>query len=232
MKPMQKTTTDLFIRHFSFWPHLSAGERSFLNDHTHPVHYERGAAVQGGAGDCVGVLLIKRGRLRAYTLSEDGRDVTLHRFGADEVSVMAAACSLPAMTFRVFIDAVEETEGLCTDGAAFRRLAAENVHVRCFAYELAAFRLSEMLEKLQQVLFLSVDRRLARFLLEESQGRGPLLHLTHAQIAHHIGSAREVVSRLLKDFAQEGSVAVSRGSLRVMDPRRLAEIAGSPGSGL
>ena len=83
-----KLITDFFIRHFSFWPHLTEGQRAFLNDHTRPVRYAKGMAVQREMGDCLGVLLVKTGQLRAYALSEDGRDVTLHRLGSDEVSVM------------------------------------------------------------------------------------------------------------------------------------------------
>ena len=219
-----KTTTDLFIRHFSFWPHLTEKQRAFLNDHTRAVRYPRGTTVQD-AGGCVGVLLIKTGQLRAYMLSEDGRDVTLHRLGPDEVGIMAAICSLEAVTFRVFIDAMEDTEALLTDSAAFRRLTEENVYARCFGYELASARLSEMLAKLQQVLFLSVNRRLALFLLEESQRHGALISLTHEQIARNIGSAREVVSRLLKEFSRDGIAEVSRGSLRILDRARLEKIA-------
>lgn len=223
---MMKTTTDLFIQHFSFWPHLTEAQRAFLNDHTRPVRYGKGTAVQREMGDCLGVLLVKKGQLRAYALSEDGRDVTLHRFGPDEVSVMTATCSLEAVTFRVFIDAVEDTEALLTDAEAFRRLAEENIYVRCFGYERAATSLSEMLWQFQQVLFLSVDRRLALFLQEESQHHGPAIRLTHEQIARNIGSAREVVSRLLKCFSQEGLVAVSRGSLYILNAERLKQIAG------
>lgn len=224
---MMKPITDLFIRHFSFWPHLTEGQRAFLNDHTRPVRYAKGMAVQREMGDCLGVLLVKTGQLRAYALSEDGRDVTLHRLGPDEVSVMTATCSLEAVTFRVFIDAVEDTEALLTDAGAFRRLAEENVYVRCFGYERAATALSDMLWQFQQVLFFSVDRRLALFLQEESQRHGLALRLTHDQIARNIGSAREVVSRLLKYFSEEGLVSVSRGSLRILNPERLQQIAGA-----
>ena len=224
---MTRATTDLFIRHFSVWPHLTDEQRTFLNNHTRPVHYLRGAAVQREMETCLGVLLVKSGQLRAYALSEDGRDVTLHRWGAEEVSIMTATCSLDAVTFHVFIDAVEETEALLTDAGAFRRLAEENVYVRCFGYERAATALSEMLRQFQQVLFLSVDRRLALFLVEESRRHGTVLRLTHDQIAHHIGSAREVVSRLLKYFSEEGLVAISRGAIRILNGARLKRIAGT-----
>ena len=157
----QKNVTDLFIRHFGFWPQLSDRERDLLNAHTHAVHYERGTQVHRGPFDCIGVLLIKKGQLRVYTLSEDGRDVTLYRLFADDIGILSAACTLDAVTFDVYIDAEEDTDVLLTDALAFRRLSMANIYVRCFAYELASKRLSDMLWKMQQVLFLSADRRFA-----------------------------------------------------------------------
>lgn len=94
----KKSVTDLFIRHFGFWPQLSDRERELLNTHTHAVRYKRGTQVHRGPFDCIGVMLIKRGQLRVYTLSEDGRDVTLYRLFADDIGILSAACTLDAVT--------------------------------------------------------------------------------------------------------------------------------------
>ncbi len=224
----QKNVTDLFIRHFGFWPQLSDRERDLLNAHTHAVHYERGTQVHRGPFDCIGVLLIKKGQLRVYTLSEDGRDVTLYRLFADDIGILSAACTLDAVTFDVYIDAEEDTDVLLTDALAFRRLSMTNIYVRCFAYELASKRLSDMLWKMQQVLFLSADRRFAIFLLEESEKRkSEVVHLTHEQMARYMGTAREVVTRLIKYFNQEGWTTSGRGYLRIEDREALRRLAGT-----
>ena len=131
------------------------------------------------------------------------------------------------MTFDVYIDAEEDTEVLLTDAVAFRKLADTNVYVRCFGYEKASNRLSEMLWKMQQVLFLSADRRLAIFLLEESEKLGgDEIHMTHEQIARFMGTAREVVSRLVKYFSQEGWVKTARGCIRLTNREALRDLAG------
>lgn len=198
----QKNMTDLFIRHFGFWPQLSDRERDLLNAHTHAVHYERGTQVHRGPFDCIGVLLIKKGQLRVYTLD--------------------------AVTFDVYIDAEEDTDVLLTDALAFRRLSMANIYVRCFAYELASKRLSDMLWKMQQVLFLSADRRFAIFLLEESEKRkSEVVRLTHEQMARYMGTAREVVTRLIKYFNQEGWTTSGRGYLRIEDREALRRLAGT-----
>ena len=112
--------------------------------------------------------------------------------------------------------------------SAFRRLADNNTDVRCYAYQLATQRLSEMLWKMQQVLFLSADRRLAIFLLEETEKNGgDEVHLTHEQIARYMGTAREVVSRLVKYFNQEGWIKNSRGCITIIQRDSLQELAGN-----
>ena len=219
--------TDLFIRHFSFWPHLTETEKQQLCSRTEAVHYTEGQNIYDGKTDCIGVLLIKTGQLRVYTLSEDGRDITLYRLFPGDVGIISASCALRAVTFEVFMDAEEDTEVLRTSSTIFEQLTAQNIYVKCFGYELASARLSEMLWTMQQILFMSADRRLARFLLREAEQRkSDELKLTHEQIARYMGSAREVVSRLLKYFTQEQIVQSSRGSLRLLDKKKLEELAG------
>lgn len=219
--------TDLFIRHFSFWPHLTETEKQQLCSRTEAVHYTEGQNIYDGKTDCIGVLLIKTGQLRVYTLSEDGRDITLYRLFPGDVGILSASCALRAVTFEVFMDAEEDTEVLRTSSTIFEQLTAQNIYVKCFGYELASARLSEMLWTMQQILFMSADRRLARFLLREAEQRkSDELKLTHEQIARYMGSAREVVSRLLKYFTQEQIVQSSRGSLRLLDKKKLEELAG------
>jgi len=224
--PKTQTATDLFIRHFNFWKHLSDEEKDLVNRHTDTVHYEKGEHVHEGPFDCIGVLLVKKGQLRVYTLSEDGRDVTLYRLFPDDIGILSASCALQSVTFDVYIDAEEDTEVLLMDAAAFRKLAAQNIYARCFGYEMASLRLSEMLWKLQQILFLSADRRLAIFLIEESEAeQTDTIRLTHEQIARYMGTAREVVSRLVKYFHQEGWVETGRGCIRIKDREALQNLA-------
>ena len=226
---MDKTqmVTDLFIEHFNFWPHLSTQEKELINAHSHIVHYKKGTQVHQGPLDCIGVLLVKRGQLRVYTMSEDGREVTLYRLFPDDVGILSASCALDAVTFDVYIDAAEDTEVLLTDSVAFRKLAKDNIYVRCYGYEMASNRLSEMLWKMQQVLFLSADRRLAIFLLEESNKKNSReIHMTHEEIARFMGTAREVVSRLVKYFSQEGWVKTSRGCISLTNYDALKDLAG------
>lgn len=218
--------TDLFIKTLSFWERLSEPEKRLLCDNTMPVRYAKGTVVHGGGEDCIGVILLKSGQLRTYILSEDGRDVTLYRLFKGDVCVLSASCVLDAITFDVFIDAEEDTEILLINSAIFHQLADQNIYVKCFGYQLATTRFSDVMWAMQQVLFMSADQRLAIFLIDElSKNGGDEIKLTHEQIARYMGSAREVVSRMLKYFAQEGVVTLSRGGLKVVDKAKLRQLA-------
>ena len=207
---------------FFFWPQLKESEREFLCAYASPIKYLRGQTLHNGSADCTGVLLVQKGRLRTYILSDEGRVITLYRLDAGEICILSASCVLEAITFDVFIEAEEDTEVLLINQAAFKKLAEENIYVRCFGYELATSRFSEVMWTLQQILFWGVDKRLALFLWQESQ-KAPsnTLYLTQEQIASNIGSAREVVSRMLKYFVTEGIVTSSRCGIKILDKEKL-----------
>lgn len=222
---LQNGCSKLFAEHFSFWEHLSDQEKELLCDNTVTVHYPKGTAIHSGNEDCIGIILIKKGQLRTYLLSEDGRDVTLYRLFEGDVCILSASCVLEAITFDVFIDAEEDTDILLINSSVFHKMADENVHMKCFGYQLATTRFSDVMWAMQQILFMGADKRLAIFLWNEiSKNRTNEIKMTHEQIARYMGSAREVVSRMLKYFAEEGIVELFRGGVRVVDKKKLSNM--------
>ena len=225
---MQKTPDHLncLACAFPFWAQLTADEQEMLCQYTRPVRYEKGARVHSPVENCVGILLLRTGQLRAYLLSEDGRDVTLYRLFGGEVCILSASCVMDSVNFDLYIDAEEDTEAWCISAGIFRRLMQQNVSVRCYAYQLTAERFSDTRWTMQQILFMSADRRLAIFLTDElAKTGGDEVRMTHDQIAKYMGSAREVVSRMLKYFAQEGWVRLYRGGVQVLDKPKLQQLA-------
>ena len=144
---------------FPFWEQLTPEEQEFLCRTTRPVKYQKGERVHSPVENCVGILLLRTGQLRAYLLSEDGRDVTLYRLFPGEVCILSASCVLDSVNFDLYIDAEEDTEAYCIGAGTFRRLMQQNVHVRCFAYQMTAERFSDTMWTMQQILFMSQDRR-------------------------------------------------------------------------
>lgn len=226
MSETTKEHRDCLAKGFPFWNDLTPDEQDMLCRYTRPVHYAKGARVHSPLESCVGILLLRSGQLRAYLLSEDGRDVTLYRLFGGEVCILSASCVMDSVNIDLYIDAEEDTEAYCISAGVFRSLMQQNVEVRCFAYQMTAERFSDTMWTMQQILFMSADRRLAIFLADElAKTGGDDVRLTQDQMAKYMGSAREVVSRLLKYFAGEGIVKLYRGGVTVTDKDRLTKIA-------
>lgn len=208
-----------------FWSELTGSERELLCRSSAEISYEKGAKVHDGAG-CSGFFFVRSGCLRVYIMSEDGKDITLYRLHPGDMCMLSASCVLEAITFDVFIDSEEESDCLVISGSAFAEISNNNAKVKIFALELAVGRFSDVMWVMQQILFMSMDKRLAVFLLDETARLGSdTVALTHEQIARYMGSAREVVSRMLKYFSGEGIVEVSRKGVKIIDKERLRQLA-------
>lgn len=208
-----------------FWDKLSLNERNLLLNYTTQHHYKKGESILSSTFECIGLLLIKSGTLRIYMLSEEGKEVTLYRLFDGDICVMSASCVLNSITFEVCIEAESDCEAIQIASSAISLLSSENIYAECFIYKLAAERFSDVMWTMQDILFTSFDKRLAAFLLDETEkNHSDSLKMTHEQIAKYMGSAREVVSRMLKYFSNEGYVALSRGGIRIIDRKLLSTL--------
>ena len=140
--------------------------------------------------------------------------------------MLSASCVLNAITFDVYVDAEEPSECYQITPQAFQDLSERIPAVKIFALETAVTRFSDVMWIMQQIVFMSMDRRLAIFLLDEINATGSdTVTLTHEQIARHLGTAREVISRVLKLLAADGVLEVARKGIRVTDKKKLQSIA-------
>lgn len=109
----------ILSRHFSFWDKLSQQEKDLILRYTSVVQYKKGTHLQRGDSNCVGVLLLNKGILRVYMLSEEGKEITLYRLYENDVCVLSASCILQHITFDVYIDAETDVEILLINAAIF-----------------------------------------------------------------------------------------------------------------
>ena len=214
----------VFSEAFPFWNSITDEERSFICNNTFALSYPKGTTIHDGT-ECSGVFFVRSGCLRVYIMSDDGKAVTLYRLHAGDMCMLAASCVLQAVTFDVFIDAEENSECYIVSGPAFSKISENNPDIKIFALETAVSRFSDVMWVMQQILFMSMDKRLAIFLWDEAARTGSdTITLTHEQIAKYIASAREVVSRILKYFSNEGIVQISRKDIKIIDKKRLREL--------
>ncbi|MDF3000753.1 MAG: Crp/Fnr family transcriptional regulator [Bacillota bacterium] len=207
-----------------FWKKLSESEQNEVLAHTVMNQYPGGKNIHGGQQDCTGVIAVKSGRLRAYLMSEEGKEVTLFRLLENDVCVLSASCIMRNISFDIYVDTEGATELFILNAAVYDRIAKENSAVGSFMTELISMRFSEAMWVMEQILFMKLDKRLAMFLLDQAglEG-GDIVTLTHEQIASHMGSAREVISRMLKYFSNEEILKVSRKGITILDRKKLTE---------
>lgn len=209
----------------TFWDKLERRDREILVESTTLMNYKKGDILHNGINECLGVLLVREGCIRTYILSEEGKEVTLYRLSSGDCCILSASCILKDITFDVCIEAQSDCQILVMKVDVFERLINRNIYVENFSYKVTAERFSDVMWAMEQILFLRFDQRLAIFLLDESSKQGSeKILVTHEMIAKYLGSAREVVTRMLKYFASENMVEVTRGAIEIKDKKKLMEL--------
>lgn len=216
---------NFFAEYFPFWNNLSETDKEFLCQNTTEEHFEKEQPIHDNMG-CSGLYIVNKGRLRLYMLSEEGKEITLYRLQPGDICMLSASCVLQSITFDVYVDAEEPSDCYCISGPAFAALSDRMLEVKNFALETAVERFSNVMWIMQQIVFMSMDKRLAIFLLDEAAATGTdSIAMTHEQIARHLGTAREVVSRMLKHLAADGAIEVTRKCINITDKEKLRDIA-------
>ena len=211
---------------FPVWNRLTAAQQQTLLGAVRERQVEKGTVLHAGDRDCTGLLMVRSGQLRAYILSEDGREITLYRLVEWDVCLFSASCMLQNIQFDVTVEAEKDTCLWVVPVDAYRTLMEESAAVSNYTNDLMAGRFSEVMWLMEQLLWRSFDRRLADFLLQESALEGTnALAITHEKIAAHLGTAREVVTRMLRYFQGEGMVRLSRGNVELTDLNRLKALS-------
>ena len=201
-----------------FWTSLTEQEKEILRKSAVIRRYEKGSFIHSSDRDCLGMLFILSGEIRTYILSDEGREITLFRLYPNDLCVLSASCVISQISFDTQMTARQDTEVLIIPPNITALLKEQNISVRCFLYEQATERFSEVMWAMQQILFKGLDQRLAAFLVEECERTNSnTVRMTHEQIARNISSAREAVARMLKQFTQDGLVELKRGEIIIKD---------------
>jgi CRP/FNR family transcriptional regulator len=168
--------------------------------------------------------LVLAGTVRVYKIGETGREITLYRFGHGESCVLTANAILSHHSFPAIATVEADVEAVTVPAASLREWVGVSPVWREFVFELFSQRLSAIMSIVEEVAFRRMDARLASYLLERAANTNPI-HCTHQEIAADLGSSREVVSRLLEDFAKTGALTVSRGMVELTNANALGKIA-------
>jgi CRP/FNR family transcriptional regulator, anaerobic regulatory protein len=178
------------------------------------------------AGDaCSAFAVLASGVVRVFTIGETGREITLYRFTRGESCILTASCILSTQEFPAIAVVEEPAEAYSVSSSVFQAWIDRHAPWRAYVFQLLAQRLSSVMSIIEEVAFRRMDVRIAEFLLRRCPAADPVLNLTHQQIAAELGTSREVVSRILADFAAAELVLLGRGSIAVRDRDGLARRA-------
>ncbi len=211
--------------YFPIWDKLTPQQQKTLSDAAFPRHIPAGTVVHRGDLDCVGLLLIRSGQLRCYILSDEGREITIYRLFERDICLFSASCMMESIQFELHIEAEKDTEVFVLPPEMYRGLMEQSAPIANYTRELMSARFSEVMWLMEQIMWKSFDKRLASFLLEESALDGDCLKITHEKIANHLGTAREVVTRMLRYFQNEGFVRLTRGTIEILDRKGLSALS-------
>ena len=215
-----------FSSFFPVWERLTPQQQATLSGSVLSRRVRRGDVIHQGDADCTGLLLVKSGQLRAFMLSEDGREITLYRLFERDLCLFSASCMMRSIQFDITIQAEKDAELWVIPAETYRQVMEESAPLSNFTNEVMAARFSDVMWLIEQVLWKSFDRRLAAFLLEESAIEGTrTLKITHELIGNHMGNPREVGTRMLRYFQGEGLVRLSRGTVEIVDEIALRGLA-------
>ena len=214
-----------FKDYFPIYDKLTPKQQEFIGTAVVSRSVPKGSVVHNGSVECTGLLLVRSGQLRAYILSDEGREITIYRLFDRDICLLSAACIMSSLQFEVIIEAEKDSEVWIIPPYIYKSVMDESAPVANYTNEIMATRFSEVMWLMEQIMWKSMDKRVAAFLIEEAAIEGTCqLKLTHEVIANHLGTHREVVTRMLRYFQGEGLVKLSRGTVELTDMKGLEDL--------
>lgn len=211
---------------FPMWNELAPADQELLLGSSSRRDVRRGEILHNGSADCTGLFALLGGQLRSYIMSSDGREVTLYRLLTRDICLFSASCIMNSIQFEITIEAEKDSQLIVIPADVYKSVMERSAPLANYTSQLMAARFSEVMWLIEQIMWKSMDKRLAAFLLEESVlDSSNVIKTTHDRVAAHLGTAREVVTRMLKYLQSEGMIRMTRGAIELTDISRLSELA-------
>lgn len=211
-----------FATIFPFWDDLSDSQKMRFNRSWRMELVSKNRQIYRLSDGCRGLMIIRKGCLRVYMISDEGRDVTLYRLFSGDMCVLSAACLMREIDFDVLIEATEDTECVTIPSADLQQIMKENLLFENYIYKKTTERFSDIMWTMQQILFKKIDQRIARYLWDEMvRQNSTVIFTTHDDIARDIGSVREIVTKVLRQMAQNQIIKNGYGKIEILDKDKL-----------
>ncbi|PWJ51486.1 Crp/Fnr family transcriptional regulator [Faecalicatena contorta] len=216
---------ELLKQTLPFWEDLTRNEQNTLAQGVVKSSYEKGNVLHYGGRECAGVQIIKSGQARVFVTSPGGGEITLFRLLEGDVSILSAACMMKGLDIELDMEIEEDSIIYTIPKVLYKDISDQNTKVKDYTLEMISEKFSDIMWLFNQYVFSNVASRLADTILEHRALAGSdILAITHDVLARDIGTAREVVTRLLKQFQIDGHVKLTRGRIEVLDAANLGKV--------
>lgn len=214
-----------YLTYLPVFDKLTKSQQDILTNSAYVRKFNKKELLHNSSQDCMGLILVLSGQLRAFTISDDGREITMYRLFERDICLFSASCIMNSIQFDIAITAEKDTGVLVIPSEVYKNIMEDSAPLANYTNEVMADRFSDVMWLINQVMWKSFDKRLADFLLNEVNIEGSsTLKITHETIGNHLGSPREVVTRMLKYFVNEGLISLSRGTVAIIDKKGLEKI--------
>ncbi len=209
---------------FKIWPKLTENEKKELIKNAQIINYTKGDIIYHGAATCIGLIIIRKGIIRAFLSSDTGKQITLYKLFKNDICLFSAGCIMKDINFDINLECEEDIELLLIPTEKYNEILEKSPTISNYASDILSSRFSDTVWILEQFVFHSLDKRLANYLLEQNFENNTLI-ITHEKIANELGTAREVISRMLKYFENENIIELKRNNIIIKDIDKLENIA-------
>lgn len=214
-----------YLTYLPVFNKLTKSQQDTLTSSAFVRKFSKSEILHNGSQDCTGLILVLSGQLRAFTISDDGREITMYRLFERDICLFSASCIMNSIQFDITITAEKDTEVLVIPADVYKSIMEVSAPLSNYTNEVMASRFSDVMWLIDQIMWKSFDKRLAGFLINEANIEGTdVLKITHETIGKHLGNPREVVTRMLKYFVNEGLISLSRGTIEIIDKDRLEKV--------
>ena len=209
---------EFFQAALPFWESLDEEGQDLLLQGSRTLRVQAGGLVYHAGDKCLGVILLRSGRLRVYLLGAEGKEITLYFIGLNEASMLASSCILNSSALPVTVEAEEDSVLTIIPPTVYTCLIHKNSEAESYMTRTLMESFSHTLRAVETVVFLSIEQRMALLILqEEAFEQSNKVRLTQEKMSRQLGTAREVVSRQLKRFATDGLIRTFRGGGEILD---------------
>lgn len=211
-----------------FYEYLDEAQLDLILQNSREVSFEEGQLLSGGQNSCQGFVSVKSGEISASMISQDGREAELFTLSDGDFCIFSASCIFLPRTFHLQMTVVKKSQLFIIPSATVEKLRSQNIHVELYAYKTMTRRFSDVMAATEDLLFVSVEKRLAKLLLSKNDDKDSLPYsilITQEILAKKLGSAREVVSRILSSFKKSGIIETKRGEIIVKNPAALEKLS-------